>query len=53
LKKPYYYQIKLESGKELFEGIGTFSKLFDLDEKKTFKVFEAAPALLQETRTRK
>jgi hypothetical protein len=42
LKKPYYYQIKLESGKELFEEIGTFSKLFDLDEKNTFKVLEAA-----------
>jgi hypothetical protein len=41
-KRPYYYQIKLESGKELFEGIGTFSELFDLDENNTFKVLEAA-----------
>ena len=41
-EKPYYYQIKLEYGKELFEGIGTFSELFDLDENKTFKVLEAA-----------
>lgn len=39
--RPYYYQIKLESGKEIFEGIGTFSELFNLDENKTFKVLEA------------
>jgi hypothetical protein len=40
--RPYYYQLTFESETDMFEGIGTFSELFQLDENETFKVLEAA-----------